>query len=719
MQPMLVSPPSGEWWKFEEQGDGSVTLECLNNSQNLSHRFLDGRTLDSSLGLAPLTTGVFTGTHWRVVRQGQIVALWCEGKGIGNRFLDGRVLDGSVGLAPMALGRFTGTRWLLQENGDSVTLKCLGELESDYRFLDGVLLERRVGLAATTAPPFTGTHWKMEKQPNPNSDVEPGFFATFKCLGAVASENRFLDGILQSGSVGLAPNTRDPFTGTKWRVLPAGPFFEPCPRFREERAPDRTVEVVRTARVGQVTGSVDPEGRPLINGDTAVLGVPGIDLGANAEDGHGRLFIFFGDVVKGERQGGPEVDADAVAFTVAGFVDEGAGGGIPLNFTMDGPFFDPFRVLGRIGTTLTWEVPNGAFSHAGKMFVFFHTTDRPRDPQPPIGCYLASKAHPAQPGPYTEVCLFSPRADQNADRDTFAGVAPVKVRKSDHPWLPNDPTVDAEEGLVLFGFGNNKSLGDYYAIHLAWLPLVGESIDLTKVRYLAGSSPTRWSPKAEDSIALFGKETNLQSISAAFLKGPQKWIVLHMTANDNNCPTGPIVARIGTPPFDWSEEFRLFDPCRERAYGRYMHWPDLDAIQVADPHREPPKDPNDPDERLRRETTRADKTPGNAYGAFLLDRFTRWDGDTGTLDLYYLLSLWSPYQVQVMRTTLRLGVTIPEWLTQEVVRPSAEQLGLLAEFVTLRQKPGFAHKQVIAINPPAGTFVQRGSRVIVSINLED
>jgi len=105
MQPMLVSPPSGEWWKFEEQNDGSVTLECLNNHQNPSFRFLDGRTaLDPpSVGLAPQTTGVFTGTHWRVVFQGRIVALWCEGKGSGNRFLDGRVLDGSVGLAPMAL----------------------------------------------------------------------------------------------------------------------------------------------------------------------------------------------------------------------------------------------------------------------------------------------------------------------------------------------------------------------------------------------------------------------------------------------------------------------------------------------------------------------------------------------------------------------------------------------------------------------------------------
>ena len=146
-------------------------------------------------------------------------------------------------------------------------------------------------------------------------------------------------------------------------------------------------------------------------------------------------------------------------------------------------------------------------------------------------------------------------------------------------------------------------------------------------------------------------------------------------------------------------------------------------------HFRPSSEPPDVDPRyklaFRRQLTlltaeRLDKGPGNAYGAFLLpERFTRWDGDTGTLDLYYLLSLWSPYQVQVMRTTLRLGVTIPEWLTKEVVRPSAEQLGLLAEFVTLRQKPGFAHKQVIAINPPAGTFVQRGSRVIVSINLED
>lgn len=671
MRPMLASPPSGEWWSFVEQADGSVTLQSLSKSTNPNHRFLDGRTQDASVGLAPHTSSPFSGTHWRVVNHGRIAVLQCEGKAIGNRYLDGRLLDGTTALAPMAMGRFTGTRWLLRETGRTaegsiVTLKCLGELGGENRFLDGVLLESRVALASTTAPPFTGTQWEMIEISNPHADVEPGFLATFKCLGAVQSDRRFLDGILQSSSIGLAPHTGEPFSGTLWRVLPAGPFFEPCPRAPVPPFALHTLHttgVVRTIRIGQLTGSVDPEGRPLINGNTGVLGIPGIDLGATAEDGHGRLFIFFGDVVRGDRKDGPDIDADAVAFTTDSFVEErladfpgGGGGGIRLSFVMGRQFFDPFTVSGPIDTTLTFEVPSGAFSHAGKMFVFFHIWNRQRKAQKTVGCYIASKTNPGQPGPFTEECLFSPRVLPNGalGSDSFAGVAPVKVLKSEHPWLPNDPEVNAEEGLVMFGLGNSPFLGGYSAIHLAWMPLVGDTTPLNKVRYLA-NLPNRWNPQAEECIALFGKQTNLQSISAAYLKGPQKWIVVYMTSNNTDCPTGPIMARIGTPPFDWSEEFRLFDPCRERAYGKYMHWPDLDPIQMDDPFRGPLEHPTDENERRQRETDRADKVPGNAYGAFLLDRFTRWDAQTRTLDLYYLLSLFSPYQVQLMHTTLRLA----------------------------------------------------------------
>jgi hypothetical protein len=82
-----------------------------------------------------------------------------------------------------------------------------------------------------------------------------------------------------------------------------------------------------------------------------------------------------------------------------------------------------------------------------------------------------------------------------------------------------------------------------------------------------------------------------------------------------------------------------------------MHWPDLDSIQLDDPFRTAPQSR---EERKLLEAERAERKPSSAYGAFLLERFTRWDGVSQQLDLYYLLSFGSPYQVQVMHTTLRL-----------------------------------------------------------------
>ena len=42
------------------------------------------------------------------------------------------------------------------------------------------------------------------------------------------------------------------------------------------------------------------------------------------------------------------------------------------------------------------------------------------------------------------------------------------------------------------------------------------------------------------------------------------------------------------------------------------------------------------------------------YGPYPLERYTSWDPRTGILDLCYLLSLYDPYQVQVMRTQIRV-----------------------------------------------------------------
>ena len=45
---------------------------------------------------------------------------------------------------------------------------------------------------------------------------------------------------------------------------------------------------------------------------------------------------------------------------------------------------------------------------------------------------------------------------------------------------------------------------------------------------------------------------------------------------------------------------------------------------------------------------------GWAYGPFLLKRFTEWNATARELGIYYLLSLSSPYQVQLMCTRLRV-----------------------------------------------------------------
>src|SRR5262249_38361347 len=68
-------------------------------------------------------------------------------------------------------------------------------------------------------------------------------------------------------------------------VIPARPFS--------------VATVISTERIGQLTGSTDPEGSPILNNSTSgewmAAGVDGVDLGASVEH-KGRLFIYFGDV---------------------------------------------------------------------------------------------------------------------------------------------------------------------------------------------------------------------------------------------------------------------------------------------------------------------------------------------------------------------------------------------------------------------------------------
>jgi hypothetical protein len=88
----------------------SVSLKCLGAIEG--PRFLDGRTVGGTAGLAPNTSFPFTGTRWEVIDDGpNRMVLKCLGAIEGPRFLDGRTADGTVGLAPATDGIFTGAHW--------------------------------------------------------------------------------------------------------------------------------------------------------------------------------------------------------------------------------------------------------------------------------------------------------------------------------------------------------------------------------------------------------------------------------------------------------------------------------------------------------------------------------------------------------------------------------------------------------------------------------
>jgi hypothetical protein len=141
-----------------------------------------------------------------------VVKLKCLGDVDGPRFLDGRTGDGSVGLAPSTDG-FSGTKWELSVVNDAITFKCLGDVDGP-RFLDGRTGDGSVGLALTadTNPggDLSGTRWGLS--------TVSAEAATVECFGSSPGP-KFLDGRTGDGTVGLAPNT-DGLSGTKWEITP-------------------------------------------------------------------------------------------------------------------------------------------------------------------------------------------------------------------------------------------------------------------------------------------------------------------------------------------------------------------------------------------------------------------------------------------------------------------------------------------------------------------
>jgi hypothetical protein len=156
------------------------------------------------------------------LRTGQYIALENMGANFNDdyQFLDGRTADGSVGLAPDTNEPYSGTKWQVTEVSEGIiTLENKGaNFNDDYQFLDGRTADGSVGLAPDTNEPYSGTQWQV-------AEVSEGII-TLENKGANPNPDfLFLDGRTADGTVGLAPNTDASYSGTKWKVYDLGSVF--------------------------------------------------------------------------------------------------------------------------------------------------------------------------------------------------------------------------------------------------------------------------------------------------------------------------------------------------------------------------------------------------------------------------------------------------------------------------------------------------------------
>jgi hypothetical protein len=252
--------------------DGTIVLfECRGAIPG--SRWLDGRTGDGTVGLAPMPGAGFTGTLWRVhvPDEGDGIGLECCGHIPGNRWLQA-FIDGSIGLAPQYVG-YTGTRWRIEDYGAGlVELHCMGDFEDPDEpsgFLDGLTQSAAVRLAGDESS--SGSRWAMTVVGDSNS----AFYTLEITKNGQPSQEGGVQITNQSGSASAVA------AGTVVLSFPAGATVEVAP-IDDSRAAEVTIwknspesAPVQTGQVALSTGDDLPGSSHyalLSSGQVSVVG---------------------------------------------------------------------------------------------------------------------------------------------------------------------------------------------------------------------------------------------------------------------------------------------------------------------------------------------------------------------------------------------------------------------------------------------------------------
>jgi outer membrane protein assembly factor BamB len=145
--------------------DDIVTIQTEGNIPGPS--WLDAITGNGTVALAPQFGGdVFSGTWWQIARHDNAISFRSLGRDVGPTtpvWLDGRTADGTVGLAPNFAPPFTGASWrIVPFEGRGFTMQTLGTIPGPT-FLDGRTVGGTVALIPSVDAAHSGAVWRIQR----------------------------------------------------------------------------------------------------------------------------------------------------------------------------------------------------------------------------------------------------------------------------------------------------------------------------------------------------------------------------------------------------------------------------------------------------------------------------------------------------------------------------------------------------------------------------
>lgn len=388
---------------------------------------------------------------------------------------------------------------------------------------------------------------------------------------------------------------------------PAAPI---PPAAGRQRAASPALTLVSTRKVEQLVADVDRETkRPTTNRTEARFGVIGSDLGSSFEH-EGRLYFLFGDTIA---RGGT---GDAIATSTA----ESGEGGVRLDFVTgrDGKFL---KVRPPGVAMETNEVPLAGVSVDGRIYLMVRTNRREGAS---VGADISKLVRFDEPSHRFEVL-------RDVSRLPAGRFVQVSLHLATGPiaGLPvQDPAV------LMWGTGAYRKSDPYLAVTPARSYATGEG-----TRYFAGldaaGEPT-WAAEEARAASLF-EQPMIGDLSVSLVPQLGLWLMLYDSwpGRPQHEDAGVQLRTAKAPWGPWSAPVPLLRPI-DAVRARLIH------VANSDDGLEWP---------LKKFNGASRKPePGAIYAPYLVERFTRVDGDR--LTVYYLLSTWNPYVVQLMRSEL-------------------------------------------------------------------